>query len=114
MTRATFFYWIAVLSLLAGCKPTAAAPETQGAASPEAVALSLSTVDPEESLHLFDFDRQAPLDIQETRRWHEDGERSMGICELLKSNFSIPEGLQLGFSSPNELKYDIKNPEVKI
>ena len=73
MTRYSLLYLVAVLCLLAGCKPAVAAPEALGAASPEAVALSLSTVNPEESLHLFDYDRQAPLDIQETRRWHEDG-----------------------------------------
>ena len=73
MTRAPIFYWITVLSLLAGCKPAVAAPETQGASSPEAVALSLSMVDPEESLHLFDYERQAPPDIQETCHWHEGG-----------------------------------------
>jgi dienelactone hydrolase len=48
------------------------APEAVGVASPEAVAQSLSTVNPEENLHLFEYDRTAPLDIQEDRRWHED------------------------------------------
>jgi dienelactone hydrolase len=37
----------------------------------EAVALSLATVDPEENLHLFDYDQQAPLDIQEVACWRE-------------------------------------------
>jgi dienelactone hydrolase len=37
----------------------------------EEVALSLAAVDPEESLHLFDYDRQAPLGIQEEARWRE-------------------------------------------
>jgi dienelactone hydrolase len=48
-------------------------PEAVGLASPEAVALSLSTVDAEDSLALFEYDPTAPLDIQEDRRWQEDG-----------------------------------------
>jgi dienelactone hydrolase len=44
-----------------------------GSASPEAIALSLSTVNPEESRDLFEYDPTAPLDIQEERRWVEDG-----------------------------------------
>jgi cephalosporin-C deacetylase-like acetyl esterase len=43
-----------------------------GPASPEAVALSLATVNPEEHLNLFEYDRTAPMDIQEQRRWQED------------------------------------------
>lgn len=64
---------IVLIYLLSGCKAGVEAPAVEEIASPEAVALSLSTVDPEESLHLFEYDRQAPLDIQETRRWHEEG-----------------------------------------
>ncbi len=37
----------------------------------EAVALSLATIDPGEKLHLFDYDQQAPLDVQEVARWRE-------------------------------------------
>ncbi|MGD8634342.1 MAG: hypothetical protein PVF85_12270 [Anaerolineales bacterium] len=49
---------------------SACSPEVQ---APEAVALSLSAVDPQDQLAFFDYDHAAPLDIQEQRRWQEDG-----------------------------------------
>jgi dienelactone hydrolase len=73
MNRIQLVCLIVLIFMLSGCKPGVEAPAVEEIASPEAVALSLSTVDPEESLHLFEYDRQAPLDIRETRRWHEGG-----------------------------------------
>jgi dienelactone hydrolase len=69
-------FWLWVLALggvLSACSPKVQAPDAVGPASPESVALSLSTVNPEDSLALFEYDRTAPLDIQEERRWQEDG-----------------------------------------
>ena len=69
-------YWVGGLILagiLSACSPQVQAPDAIGPASPDAVALSLSTVDPEESLALFEYDQAAPLDIREERRWEEDG-----------------------------------------
>jgi cephalosporin-C deacetylase-like acetyl esterase len=69
-------FWIGVLLLagaLSACSSEVQAPDAVGPASPEAVALSLSTVDPAESLGLFEYDHTSPLDIQEERRWQQDG-----------------------------------------
>jgi hypothetical protein len=63
--------WAILLLFLGGCKTELPPPEATDMASPEAVALSLSTVDPEESLHLFEYDQETPLDIQEEARWQE-------------------------------------------
>ena len=71
MKRITFALWTILLFSLNGCKNEVLPPEATGVASPEAVALSLSTVISEESLHLFEYDKDAPLDIQEEKRWHE-------------------------------------------
>jgi dienelactone hydrolase len=66
--------WVSILAAaLNACSPKVQALDAVGSASPDAVALSLSTVDPEESLALFEYDRYAPMDIQEERRWQEDG-----------------------------------------
>jgi dienelactone hydrolase len=72
MKRLTFCV-CGVLLMMAGCKTGAPAPEATGIASSQAVALSLATVDPEDSLHLFDYDQDESADIQELKRWHEGG-----------------------------------------
>ncbi len=59
-------------ALLSACNPAVESPAAEGVASPQAVALSLSTVDPQESLALFEYNRQAPLELQEERRWRQD------------------------------------------
>jgi dienelactone hydrolase len=84
--RISFLSWLIPLLFLASCKPAAQALEATGIASPEAVALSLSTVDPEDSLHLFDYDRDAPLDIQEDNRWHE------GNATWIDFTYASPRG----------------------
>ena len=61
-----------IIALLTGCVVQTKQPEAIAVASPESVALSLSTVDPEDSIHLFDYDANAPLDIREEQRWWED------------------------------------------
>ena len=71
MNRIYFLLCLIPVCLLTSCDPGVSAPPAAVAASSDAVARSLSTVDPEDSLHLFEYDRQAPLDIQETRRWQE-------------------------------------------
>jgi dienelactone hydrolase len=48
-------------------------PEATGNSSPEAVAASLATVKAEDQLHLFEYDREAPLDIQEEGWTQENG-----------------------------------------
>jgi dienelactone hydrolase len=68
-----WIWFIILAGVLSACSPQVEGPEVVGPASPEAIALSLSTVDPEESLYLFEYDSTAPLDIQEERRWEEDG-----------------------------------------
>ena len=74
MKRILFFTVILTFILLTGCggaatisRPTP--PPFEGVE--EEVSLSLATVDPGESLHLFDYDQQAPLDVQEEARWRE-------------------------------------------
>lgn len=75
MKRAPFLLAILIFGLLlTSCSQDATTlrptpPPFEGVE--EAVALSLATVDPEENLHLFDYDQQAPLDIQEVARWRE-------------------------------------------
>jgi len=72
--------------LLSSCKPGIETPEAIGSASPEAVAKSLSTIDPEDSIHLFAYDQDAPLDIQEEKRWHE------GNATWIDFTYSSPKG----------------------
>jgi dienelactone hydrolase len=72
MKRRWWMWGLILTGALSACGPKVQAPDAVGPASPDAVALSLSTVDPEESLALFEYDRTAPLDIQEERRWQED------------------------------------------
>jgi dienelactone hydrolase len=85
--KASCWLWVLILAgVLSACSPDVQAPEAVGPASPEAVALSLSTVDPEESLALFEYDRAAPLDIQEGRRWQEDG------AVWIDFNYASPKG----------------------
>jgi len=57
--------------LLVGCGARTAAPEPANPWPEEPLALSLPPVDPQEYLYLFDYDRAAPLDVQEVERWHE-------------------------------------------
>jgi dienelactone hydrolase len=72
--KARCWLWGFILAgALSACSPEVRAPDAVGPASPEAVALSLSTVDAEDNLALFEYDRSIPLDIQEERRWQEDG-----------------------------------------
>ena len=73
MNRRSWIGGLILVGILSACSSQVQAPDAVGPASPDAVALSLSTVDPEESLALFEYDRNAPLDIQEERRWEEDG-----------------------------------------
>jgi dienelactone hydrolase len=67
----SWFYGSLIL-ILVGCNGGVATPEAIGIASPQAVELSLSTVDPEQNIHLFDYDKNESVDIQEQNRWHED------------------------------------------
>lgn len=79
-----FFYFL--LGTITACKTGVAAPEATGIASPDAVTLSLATVNPEEYLHLFDYDRDIPFDIQEENRWHE------GNATWIDFTFVSPKG----------------------
>ena len=72
MVKHKVIFFILIIGVVSGCSSTSKDPEAFGFSSPEAVALSLSTVAPEDSLHLFDYDRSAPLDILEEQRWKED------------------------------------------
>lgn len=51
--------------MLASCSPT---PDPDQIARDDLFVLSLPDMNPEESLHLFDYDRSVPLDIQEVER----------------------------------------------
>jgi dienelactone hydrolase len=73
LNRRCRIWGLILAGALCACSPQVQGPDAVGPASPEAVALSLSTVDPEEILALFEYDRDAPLDIQEERRWQEAG-----------------------------------------
>ncbi len=57
--------------LLTGCSQDITVPAPASEYPDDALILSLPPVDPEESLPLFDYDQQAPLDIQEVDSWHE-------------------------------------------
>ena len=76
-----YLFLFALIGLLTACKTGVATPDVGEFASPEAVALSLSTVDSEESLPLFEYDRAAPLGIQEDRRWR-DGNATGHAAEI--------------------------------
>jgi dienelactone hydrolase len=86
MKRFRYLFLLILSCLLPGCGTDTKAPEATGIASPEAVALSLSTVDPEHSLQLFSYDPTAPLDIQEDRRWHE------GDATWIDFTYASPKG----------------------
>jgi dienelactone hydrolase len=61
--------------LLAACADAAEVPipEAKGSSSPEVVSASLATVKAEDQLHLFEYDREAPLDFQVKDRMERDG-----------------------------------------
>ena len=71
MKRSIFWMILAFILFLTACKTGVAAPDATGIASPEAVASSLETVDPEASLPFFEYDRNTPIDLLEVARWHE-------------------------------------------
>jgi dienelactone hydrolase len=62
-----------LLILLAACQgsSTLEGPEPGSSSTLEAVQRSLSTVDPDEHLHLFEYDRTAPLDVTYQAQWEE-------------------------------------------
>jgi dienelactone hydrolase len=64
---------VLALMLMTACQSssTLQGPEPGGSSTPEAVQRSLSTVDPEEHLHLFDYDRIAPFDVVYQAQWKE-------------------------------------------
>ncbi len=68
--------WITSLILLSfslgACQAAVEPPQPTGIAAPEIVQASLASVEFEESLHLFDYDPDLPLDITEDERWQED------------------------------------------
>jgi dienelactone hydrolase len=70
--RTRFLFLLSFACVLGSCTAKVTTPIAEGPAAPEAIALSLSTVDPEESLSLFEYDREMPLDIREENRWHEN------------------------------------------
>jgi dienelactone hydrolase len=72
MKRTIWLWGLVMAGALSACGSAVQAPDAVGPGSPEAIALSLSTADPEDSLDLFEYDRSAPLDIREERRWQED------------------------------------------
>lgn len=57
--------------LLTGCSQDVTVPAPASEYPDDALILSLPPEDPGESLPLFDYDQQAPLDIQEVDSWHE-------------------------------------------
>lgn len=86
MKRTNTWIFPILILFLTACKTGVAAPETTDIASAAAVARSLATVDPEASLHLFEYDRQSPMDIQEKNRWHE------GNATWVDFTYTSPKG----------------------
>src|SRR5512137_946300 len=67
------FLLLIVLLPLSGCRSQSALSNYEPAFKYEAYAQSLPVINPNDYLYLFDYDHQAPLDIQETRQWQENG-----------------------------------------
>jgi predicted esterase len=67
--------WLLVVLpwLVTACAQDVAVPENTYQSASDLLSRSLSTVDPEESLPLFEYDRDAPLDIQEVKQWRQEG-----------------------------------------
>ena len=86
MTTRRWIWSLLLAGALSACSPQVQEPDAVGLASPEAIVLSISTVDPEESLALYEYDPSAPPDIQEDRRWEEDG------ATWIDFNFASPMG----------------------
>jgi dienelactone hydrolase len=64
--NASFFFLFVVVLFCTGCASEPLLPEGMPeTSSPEVVTKVLSTVNPETSLHLFDYDRDAPLDFRQ-------------------------------------------------
>lgn len=70
----TCYLWLLIVlsSLVIGCTRSVNIPEETYQSAADLLSRSLATVDPEESLHLFTYDPDAPLDIQEVERWRTD------------------------------------------
>jgi dienelactone hydrolase len=70
--------WIVSLILLSfslgACRADVEPPQPIGIAAPEVIQASLASVEAEDSMHLFDYDPDLPLDIIEVNRWQEDGQ----------------------------------------
>jgi hypothetical protein len=86
ITRTATILILSLMILLFGCARETEKPVGSGISAPEAVALSLSTVNPEDSLYLFDYDRDAPIDIQEEETWRE------GKATWIKFSYASPMG----------------------
>ncbi len=67
--KKSFLFLMLIMLLCTGCTSEALQPpEMPETSSPEVVESLLSEVDPEASLHLFDYDRNAPLEVLEESR----------------------------------------------
>jgi dienelactone hydrolase len=87
MSKSIFFLFIIILVICTGCAAEPLLPaEVPETSSPEIVAEVLAKVDAEASLHLFDYDRDAPLDIREESRT----ETSYGTLIVL--SYASPKG----------------------
>lgn len=86
MNPLKFISLLLLIAPLVACGQSVPTPDADDYASEEAVELSLSTVDPTASLHLFEYDSNAPLDIVETARWEQDD------ALWIDFNFVSPKG----------------------
>ncbi|MGD8822929.1 MAG: prolyl oligopeptidase family serine peptidase [Anaerolineales bacterium] len=70
--------WIFAIILVSlamnACQAGVVPPEQVGIAAPELIQASLASVDAQDSLPLFEYDRSFPLDIIEDERWQQDGQ----------------------------------------
>jgi fermentation-respiration switch protein FrsA (DUF1100 family) len=87
MKKPSVILIILIVVLCIGCAPApllpADVPETS---SPEVVARILSTVDADVSLHLFDYDRSAPLDVR------EESHTELSNGTLITLSYASPKG----------------------
>ena len=79
------FIFVLLLACV-GCTAGVPGPEPTRNSSPEAVRLSLETIEPEQSLAFFSYDEQAPFDLQDEFRRELDG------MLLIDFTYASPKG----------------------
>jgi predicted esterase len=91
--------WLSFLILLpclvTACAQDVVVPESTYQSASDLLSRSLSTVDPEESLPLFEYDWDAPLGIQEVKRWRQDGVNFIDLTYQSPRGGRVPATLMI-------------------